>query len=252
MVDIEYLTRKYFTFDKPVEYVLRKDEQIEIYPILVKDWVIFEECYDIFNYDKNSSGVVEIIQMSYLQFLMEVIGENDELVFNKLYNILQICCKTENIQYGIDESGKYFLAIDNKIITSHHFDDIKKIILFQNIVNYDDTEISADIKKIIDDYNRLSSGDVANPTLETKLSYVGNECGLQKKDMLEMTYREFDNRFNLAIELMGYHINKMAEAQGCTFKEKLEHPIYRKIKNKFSQFFSDSNTVKKTIEGANN
>lgn len=71
-VDIEQLERKYFCKNKPVEFKLKCNEVINIYPILVSDWDVFEECYDILTFAKNEIPSAEIITMSYMDFMINI------------------------------------------------------------------------------------------------------------------------------------------------------------------------------------
>ena len=52
MVDIEYLKTRYFYLDEPVKYKL-KDNEINIYPIQLKDSEFFLSSIGILTVDKN-------------------------------------------------------------------------------------------------------------------------------------------------------------------------------------------------------
>ena len=93
MIDIEQLTLKYFQNSEEVPYKVKKGEPLLIKPILVKDYSIYENSIDILTIDKNSIGDIEIIKMSYLNFILALIqqneGKND--FCNKFYNICELC-----------------------------------------------------------------------------------------------------------------------------------------------------------------
>jgi len=278
MVNIEMLQKQFFSKGKPVVYNLKCGEELLIYPILVDDWDLFEACYNILTIEKNKTPSPEIIKMSYLKFLLKAIlpmgSENDiNDNHNRLYWIFKLCCNTEKVYpIEIDDKSNLILIFDEKkmieeningsivsveklvevekVITEKEFDEIRKIILFQNIPNYDDTEISEDVKNLMEEYFRLSNGDLQPVTLEDKLIFLGNELNTTTDKLLNMTYREFEKRFNIAVEKMDYVINKTAELSGnVTFKKKLEHIIYKHKTNKYGQFFVDSDIVKDTIDG---
>lgn len=265
MINIDDLTRRYFSLDKSVPYKLKCGEIVNIHPITVEEWGLFEICYDVLTFDKNSIDDIHIIQMSYLQFLLDIIFQQDDNCKNKLVNILAMCLKIDSdkvvfgkvdgkcvigIDYILDEFGN---CIKNGFnITPKDFDEIKSIILHQNICGYDDTKISEDIRKIMEDYYRLSNGNLEPVTLEDKLTFVGIECGMKKNEMFSMTYRDFSKRFSMLNEKLEYMINKPLETSGTVkFKSKIEGLFAKTKKNKFSQFFVDSDSVKNTIEGAN-
>ena len=93
-VNIEYLQRKYFYKNKPVPYKLKCGVEIIIYPVIVEDGDIFEDSYDILTFNKSEIPIPEIIQMSYLQFLIEVMFKEDSNQY-KLYNIFSIFKKID-------------------------------------------------------------------------------------------------------------------------------------------------------------
>ena len=259
VVDIEYLTSTSFLLDEPILYHLKCNEDILIEPIMVTD------CERFVNYventltlDKNYSGNIEAIKMSYLEYICCLIAqdENRRRMFRGLMKLSlgasDVCISEINnkIVLGLI----YNDSDDIKYVTSKEFEDIKKIILYQNIVDYDDTEIHPDIKKIMEDYYRLSSdGSSKKVTIEEKVCMVANNGALKKKDVLDMTFREFTIRFNLIIDEIEYKINKTAELSGnVKFKEKIEHFIFKKKRNKFDNLFLNADAVKDKIEGANN
>lgn len=254
-VDIEQLERKYFCKNKPVEFKLKCNEVINIYPILVSDWDVFEECYDVLTFAKNEIPSAEIISMSYMDFMINILLK-DDINQIKLSNIFKICLKEDNIKIGI-EGNKYVLIVvdDNDFVKfkiySKDFDCIKKIILYQNIVGYDDMEISKDIKNLINEYWKTKNGDIVPLTLERKMTFLGNELGMLNENILKMTYREFSNRFDMAAERMDYEINKTAEMSGnVKFDKKIEHLIYKHKKNKFEEFFVNKDEFVNKINNA--
>lgn len=253
--DIEYLQRKYFYKGKPVPYKLKCGVEIMIYPVMVEDGDIFENSYDILTFNKSEIPIPEIIQMSYLQFLIEIMLREDVNQY-KLHDIFSICLKEEDIRFGIENNKSILIICENdrvKAKINHKdFDEIKKIILYQNIKDYDDSYISKDMRNIINEYYRATNSNIEPLTLEDKMAFLGNEANLLTEEMLKMTYREFNNRFNWAVDKMDYQINRTAEMSGnVKFDKKLEHLIYKRKKNKYEQFFTDKDAFTNKINNAN-
>ena len=46
-INLEYLRRSYFYFDKPVDYKLQNEKIIEIYPVQLKDSEFFLSSVDL-------------------------------------------------------------------------------------------------------------------------------------------------------------------------------------------------------------
>jgi len=261
VVDIELYQNSYFLTDEPVPYRLSCGVAINIYPIMVKESLIYNSCIDILQHNKNQSGDINIIKMSYLEYLINCIT-NNQIHPYKLITLLKMCLNIEDlsIEYkddkivlGLVEITKDDNGKDKRVvyawITSKEFDEIKKIILYQNQHDYEDIEVSKDIQKIMEDYYKITSNGNIKVTLEEKMAFLGTQAGLTKKQILDMTYREFNMRFDLAIDQLEYQINKMAEAGGAQFKEKIQHFIFKQKVDKLKQFFGDGDKFKETIEG---
>lgn len=236
MIDVEYLKQQYFTFDDPVPF-----KTFTIYPVMLRQYYDFMHCHDILDIDKNSIPDAKIIQMTYLEFLLKLVGESESTQY-KLSSILEICL-------GLDLSKDVVKIIDGKelyindiLINSKDFDDIRKIILYQNIVDYDDSYVDPDIKKLQDRYNNLvskKSGNVEMPTLEDLIICMISELGYQINYVQMLTYRKFCLLMKKIEDKIDYKIFKTAEMGGMvTFKEPIEHWIYKKKKNKFSNAFA--------------
>ena len=54
-------------------------------------------------------------------------------------------------------------------IDDAQFDELRKVILLQNIYKYDDTEMSDDFRRVIEEYYRLKNKDIVLPSLEDRL-----------------------------------------------------------------------------------
>lgn len=255
-INIEFLERKYFPKNKPIPYKLKCNVELLIYPVILEDYDIFEESFDVLTIEKNEIPIPEIIQMSYLQFIFEILLKKEQLDYgHKLLNIMELCLKENDIIPYYENNKPVLLIRNNDIlkakITAKEFDDIKRIILYQNIVGYDDTMISADIKKMINLYNKTNNNNIQQPNLEDKMAFLGNETGLSYEQILKMTYREFQTRFNWAIQKVDYMINKTAEMSGnVKFNKPIEHLIYKSKKHKFERFFSDKEDFVNKIQNA--
>ena len=71
--NIKKYVESFGIFGEPVEY-----KGLSIYPITMKDAYGFNKHIEIMNIDKNNMGDIEIIQMSYLYFLINLFSVNIE------------------------------------------------------------------------------------------------------------------------------------------------------------------------------
>lgn len=252
-INIDYLKSTYFCFDEPVPYYLQNKEKISIYPVKLKDSFTFLYSYNILDIDKNSMPNVEIIQMSYLQFLVEyVCSENENRL--KFGNLLKLCLHLDNPYIQKNEFGKFIIIDknnDNIIINSNDFDNIKRIILYQNLLHYDDEYINPELKKVMDEMDELKNKQYEMPNLERKISIITALTGINKEEQKNMTLRTHTSLFEeIKSEIDFLTIRPIAILTGNG--DKIEHWIYRKKKNKFDSYIEDVDNYAKSMGNEHN
>lgn len=266
----EYIER-YVTFGQPVQYC-----GLEIKPILVKDFYQFVNAKNILNIDKNKIPDVEIIQMTYLRFLTLMIVENEDM----REDFLTILALTLGLKYDSEKRNTSFkpnevLAQQTRKNESHfyingwdiafrikknetwlqlyvgddmveindsQFDDLKNIILFQNIYDYDDMEMSDDFRRVIEEYYALKNKDIIIPTLEDRLMAVIVSSGYTLEQLYNMPLRLFDALFEYSVSKLEYQVNKLIInlAQGEIKGFNLSHWVYKTKKDKYSEVFTNA------------
>ena len=218
-------------YNSPIKY----DEYITIYPVTMRDVITFQFLESSITLRKNSIfREKKIIKMTYLDFLLYTIG-NAELEnqydipgLSKYYyyviQLLQLCCKNDKVT--IDQyTGR--ISINEEIITPHIFDDLRRIIIIQNDIDFD-----------IDEFmNRDTELVIAMHVTE---DYVMN-----------MTIRKFwryIKRYNLHET---YTIAKTGECSGFVkFKEPIKHWMISFDKeDKYSNLKADENELRSKVSG---
>lgn len=252
-LDLDFYRRAYFYFDLPVEYKI-KDKSLFIYPINVKDSEIFLSSQSVISFDKNSADSVEIIQMTYLDFIYKVLFQ-DEINISRFLNILKYCLhfNLENVEMGYDAKNRPLLIDKDSCIeiNSKDFENIRRIIMYQNILHYDDEYIDSDLKKAIEETNKLKNKDIEIPSIERKMAIITAHCGLPKREQLEMTMRSHEILFEEVygeIEFITIRPVALYGGQG----DKLEHWIYRKKKGKFDGYIMDKSQLVQKMGGEGN
>lgn len=270
--NLEYYQRKYFAKDLPIPYKLKCGYELTLYPILVNQWDLFEECLDIVLIDKNSINDANIISMSYLEFLKEIrfnikeeiekgyfFGDNE---LNKLKQFFHICLKEDYI--SIEKAQNKYLVIiggldeENDLVlkatmTNKEFQEVAKIILFQNIKDYDDRKLDPEVQKIYNDYISLKQRDIHQPTFEEKLNYVLGITGKNVEEINNMTYRRFDGIFDSMVNRDEYIATKIIEASEKFKCDKTSiYFLYQKKKDKYADFIQDPQSLRNKIDGINN
>lgn len=236
-LNIDLYRRAYFYFDRPVEYQLKSGKTLNIYPVSVADSEIFLSSMGVIDVDKNASPSVEIIQMSYLAFIYNVLFQ-DQLNVSRFVSILKYCLHIEKPEVGFDDNGKPYLRGENNIdIKEKDFEEIRRIILYQNIVHYDDEYINPDAKKAMEEMDKIRSVGIESPTIERRMAIITAHCGISKQEQMNMTYRSHSLLFE---EVYGeVEFTTVRPVMLYVGKDnEMEHWIYKKKKDKFDDYFT--------------
>lgn len=239
MLDIQYLKQQYFTFDKPIPF-----KSFYIYPVMLEKYYDFMYSHDILDIDKNSIPDKKIVKMTYLEFLINILQES-EAVQIKLSNILNICLKIDldSVEVKIKDNQ---LIINGETIDGKDFDVLRKIILYQNIPSYDDRYVDPEIKKLQERHDNIVNkgmDDIQPPTLEDLMIALIAELGYTIEYVTQLSWRKFSLLLKSVEDKIDYKIKKAAEMGGMvTFKEPIEHWIYKKKKDRFANAFAQSTT----------
>lgn len=259
-------------FGEPVEF-----KGLKLYPVLTKDAYAFADAIQIFDIDKNKMGTPEIIQMSYLKFLLNLIQIDDAVresfiwiaknIFNLSFNddmYIKSFPKDSLLFRDGDDEIKVFILngweiafevkgrkvsmyIKDIKITSTDFDTLRKLVLYQNLSKYDDSPMSDDIKKVVSKYYELKNKGIRQPSLEDKMLVIISSSSETRETIKNMPLKQFEKLFEIIHDKTEYVTNKpliphLKDAN-------IEHWIYKKSKNKFDGIFSDANSVGKADIG---
>lgn len=247
LIDIPYLTNAYFQFDAPAPLKLKSKETIEIKPISLKDSAIFMSCVDVLMIDKNSTNSVEVIQMPYLQFLFQVIAQMDRQFYQKIVNLFVLSCGIEWLNIA-EENGKPYLVSDKFTkMTCKDFDNFRKIVLYQNILHYDDEYINPELRQAMDEVKALKAGNIDFPSTERQMAIITAHCGLPKREQLQMTMRAHSMLFEEVRGEVEYSAIKpiaLYAGQGADVEW-----IFPKKSNKFDGYFVNEKNYNKQMGG---
>ena len=254
-IDLDYLAKAYFYFDQPVPYKLDDEHNIYINPISVKNSHFFLDSVDLLTMDKNSFPNPVIIQMSYLQFILDVLLQGDMKKANaqKMQNLLVLCLGMKRPVAYKNEKGKpYLIEGDNEYqITHKQFEDIKRIILYQNIPHFDDSYINPEAKAAMNQIDILKNQDYEDITIERKIAIIAAHTGVLKKDQLDMTYRSHCLLYEEVCGEVEFTTTRPLALFGGKGKE-FPHWIHRKKKNKFNDYFVSDKAYNKSMGGDGN
>lgn len=237
-IDLDILARTYFYFDEPVDYKL-ENYNLKILPITVRQSEIFLSSINLFSIDKNSTPSVEIIQMSYLQFILDVLIPKNKDNLQKFINLLVLCLNMKKPIVKREKNNKPILIDGNNgyTINSLQFEDIRRIILYQNLVGFDDSYINPDLKKAMEETDELKNKDVDYPNLERKIAIITSHTGLSKKEQLNMTYRSYTMLFEEVYREVEFTTSRPIALLGNN-EDKIEPWILKKKKSKMEGYIT--------------
>lgn len=250
-INFDYLRETYFAFGKNVPYPLKCGVELQIHPVLLEDSLIFNSSYGILNIDKNSSSDPEIISMSYLKFLFkEKISE--PYYKQQLFNICNLCLGLKSPYIKMNEKNKPILYElgENGIllfITQKEFEDIRRIILYQNLPDFDDEYINPELKKAMQEQDELKVKNIEIPSLERKINIISSHTGITLEQQLHMTMR---NHILLFKEVAG-EVNFQATKAISLYAQKPDaiQWIYPKKQGKFDEYITSVEDYNKSFGG---
>lgn len=209
--------------------------ELQIYPIILKDYEQFMSSVGCILLDKNDSielsdpdQIVEILQMSYLDYLIYA-GKKDKSgrIFNQLANLLSLTLKenvySKDLYKTKDSLGKTLLVVNDKYyFNENDFDDFKDIVGYCNLPSYSNKFQNKDILEEIRRINYLKMGHEEEISFEEKVTTLSCLTHMPEKDIWEMTFRRFNMKFSKSNEILHYTINKLVEGMG---QFKFKRPI---------------------------
>lgn len=247
-IDINVLQEIYFAHDKPVPYRLRDGNTLNILPVYVQDFAVFYHSVGILKIDKNALNKVEYIQMKYLQFLFEVMFPQDKFYIQQFINIINLCLDLKKAMINADEHGKVYIYDEEKQIKidAKDFDEISRIVMYQNFYRYDDSYVNPDVQRAMREVDELKGKAYEEISLERKEAIITAHTGISKKDLEGMTYRSFNMLFD---EVCG-EVEFTTTREIALFAGKgdeIEHWIYKKKKNKMDGYFVTTEQYAKSM-----
>lgn len=237
--DVKSYIAPYVALSNPVPY-----KDLLIYPITLSQYYEFNINKDILLIEKNKIPDINVIQMSYLKYIIikllsdttsidnSFFKTKGELYAVTFFSLLMMVFHVE-LQDIVVDTYKYTLKIKNVEISAAEFDEVKKIILYQNLIDYDDTPMSDDYRKAITEYYALKNKGIIAPSLEDKINVVIANTAYTEDSIKQMTYRRFCGVFNMIVDKTDYVVG----SNGYSRKEPPEHWVYKTHKDKYSEVF---------------
>jgi len=241
---------KYYIYDKPIPY-----KDLLILPVKMSEYLEFHMAANCLVLEKNKIPSPDFIRMSYLDFLFYLMikDENGQFYSSLFLELFRICLDIlpEEIKYIQDEKGKFKLILKEIEYDKDDFDNIRKIILFQNIIDYDETYIDPKVEKTLKEAQEFMSRNKKKMcSLEDQLICVLISTALKLDDIYNLSIRKFSKILERVDYKLHYSIYKQAEMSGMvSFEEEIDHWMCDLKKNKYSDVIVDYGEFKNKFQG---
>ena len=220
------------TFDDPIDY-----KGLLLYPVSIRKINKFLQSSSVIRIQKEYIPDKEIIKMSYLKFLMTNIDKEKEeygesLTFDLLALCFMICMRIEeiSIRLFIDEDGKAKLILNGVEIDENEFDYLRKLILYQNLPNYDDELINPDLKNDLEQAYKIKNGGEETEDFEHLIANLVIGTGMNIDDVKNLPIRKFYIIGQVMDRKLHYSIYKQASVGGFVeFKQPITHYLKKNI-----------------------
>lgn len=220
------------TFDDPIDY-----KGLLLYPVSIKKINKFLQSSSVLRIQKEYIPDKEIIKMSYLKFLMTNIDKEKEeygesLTFDLLALCFMICMRIEeiSIRLFVDEDGKTKLILNGVEIDENEFDYLRKLILYQNLPNYDDELMNPDLKNDLEEVDKIKNGGEETEDFEHLIANLVIGTGMNIDDVKNLPIRKFYIIGQVMDRKLHYSIYKQASVGGFVeFKQPITHYLKKNI-----------------------
>ena len=247
----------YLIYNKEVKY----NEHITLYPIKMKDIITFQQYQMALTLRKDAIFQdKQIIKMGYLEFI-KYACRNDELAqkynmpllpfyYDFIIGVLQLTCG-EDVEIKYNTSTLDF-SINDFLVTDEVFDDIRKIIIIQNDIDFDiDEFMNIDTVKALEKAREFEAKkNKEKADIEDYIDSLIIGMKVTEEYVSNLTIRKFWRYIK--------RINKHEEYEACrsgqmsgmvTFKEPIQHWMTSiEVTDKYENLKTDEEELRSKIE----
>ena len=247
----------YLIYNKEIKY----NEHITLYPIKMKDIITFQQYQMALTLRKDAIFQdKQIIKMGYLEFI-KYACRNDELAqkynmpllpfyYDFIIGILQLTCG-EDVEIKYNTSTLDF-SINDFLITDEVFDDLRKIIIIQNDIDFDiDEFMNIDTVKALEKAREFEAKkNKEKADIEDYIDSIIIGLKVTEEYVSNLTIRKFWRYIK--------RINKHEEYEACrsgqmsgmvTFKEPIQHWMTSiEVTDKYENLKTDEDELRSKIE----
>ena len=247
----------YLIYNKEIKY----NEHITLYPIKMKDIITFQQYQMALTLRKDAIFQdKQIIKMGYLEFIKYACRNNDlaqkydmpllPFYYDFVIGVLQLTCG-EDVKIKYNTSTLDF-SVNDFTVTDEVFDDLRKIIIIQNDIDFDiDEFINIDTVKALEKAREFESKkNKEKADIEDYIDSLIISLKVTEEYISNLTIRKFWRYIK--------RINKHEEYEACrsgqmsgmvTFKEPIQHWMTSiEVTDKYENLKTDEDELRSKIE----
>lgn len=248
----------YLLYNMPFPY----DEHITLHPVKMKDILSFQRCQSALMLRKDSIfHEKELIRMPYLDFIKYACRNFTlaqqyampllPMYYDFILTVLQLVCGEDaKIAYQPDTLA---FSVNDEDITNEIFDDLRKIIMLQNDIDYDiDEFMNIDTVRALEKAREFEAGkNKEKSDIEDYIDSLIIDLKVTEDYVASMSVRKFWRYIK--------RINKHEEYQSCraaqmsgmvTFKEPISHWMTSiEVTDKYEALKADEGELRSKITG---
>jgi hypothetical protein len=193
-----------------------------VYPVKLKNWDKFEKNIQPITFSKKhfeTNQDMPLLDMLIYGFM------SDEIV-NSLCEIFNIVLKSKEFSIEPDGNNGFVFINENKqIINSQNYEELRKVILSQNIIFEPKIYKNPALQKWAEKVLKTRSKNSPNVTLEDMLSTISVMSGKHYWDLQEYTIYQLKYDFNRICRIKNYESQSImfANPYADLSKMKMEH-----------------------------
>lgn len=238
------------------------NDSIILHPVTMSNVLIFNMLSQSITVRKDSLfHEKNIIKMPYLNFLLYCLSNpklEEQYKIDGLSNyyfyaiqLLQLCCKDSEISIN-KQTGEIY--INGFLVTPEIFDDLRRIIIIQNDIDFDiDEFINYDTEQSLLKAQKHIHKDNDKSNIEDYIDSLVIAMHVTEDFIKNMTIRKFWRYIKRCQLHENYTIAKTGECSGMvTYKEPIKYWMGTiEIDDKFKNVKADEQSLKEKINGSN-
>lgn len=244
-VNIDFLTDAYFAFDSPVPYELKTGKKLFIKPFYMEKRLIYLQGSHLLQKDKRDKKLNDKPELDF--YVEDVLGDDyanwvsTGMFLNEAIGYSMPSIIFSNGKYYVanyykpkDDDGNELKPVLDKesIIDTEEWEELKRIILYQNDSDYDDTfYYDETVRRNLEIENRLKSKGTTPPNLERQFYIIMAHTGIPKEEQMKLTLRGFKLLFQEVIGEAEFFASYALRAKYSEKGQTADHWIWQNKKS---------------------